>query len=282
MNPIEQNALYILKILVEMEINGASGKKIKEETDFDAETINDAIDYLEDLNAVDVLKAVGTAPYNFHSVIVTSRGRYLYFEIFSDQRGSIIDEHSISGFNSMKSLPKRPFNILGSPYGFTEDDWESATLMKKDQNHLNVVFGLQYESNYYNTDQIIKVMKEHFGESIVNFNSKNDDMQVELTFEKLTAGFGEHLFNNIARKIIGSDIAIFEVSDHNPNVMIELGVALTWGIRVLPLRNKDSPIIPSDISGHTWIGHENLGKNLEDTNFQEKLDLMVERTIRMK
>jgi hypothetical protein len=107
-------------------------------------------------------------------------------------------------------------------------------------------------------------------------------MHVELNFEKLAAGFGEHVFNNIAGKIIGSDIAIFEVSNHNPNVMIELGVALTWGIRVMPLREINSPDIPSDISGQTWIAYENSGKNLADTDFQQNLDVMVERAIRKK
>jgi hypothetical protein len=68
------------------------------------------------------------------------------------------------------------------------------------------------------------------------YNKKLSKEKITLQFEKLTAGYGEHLFNTIVRSIIGSDIAVFEVSDQNPNVMIELGVALTWGVRVLPLR----------------------------------------------
>jgi hypothetical protein len=48
------------------------------------------------------------------------------------------------------------------------------------------------------------------------------------------------------------DIAVFDVSDLNPNVMIEIGVALTWGIRMLLIRENGSPTPPSDISGQTW------------------------------
>jgi len=225
---------------------------------------------------------MGTTPYNFFNIGVTSRGRYLYHEIFSDQSGSIIEEVPANEEKLTKSLPERPLNPVGSPYGFTDDDWESVALKKQDKNHLNVVFGLQYESNNYDTNQIIEIIKAHFEVSITNFNSENDDMHVELNFEKLSAGLGEHLFNNIAGKIIGSDIAIFEISDHNPNVMIELGVALTWGIRVLPLREIDSPDTPSDISGQTWTAYENSGLKIYDDNFQEKLDLMVDRTIRKK
>jgi hypothetical protein len=130
MNPIEQNALYILKILVENDIKRTSGKIIKEETDFDSESINDAIDYLEDLNAIDVLRAMGTTPYNFYNIKVTSRGRYLYHEIFSDQSGSIIGKMPANEEKLTKSLPERPLNPVGSPYGFTDEDWESVALKK--------------------------------------------------------------------------------------------------------------------------------------------------------
>jgi len=42
----------------------------------------------------------------------------------------------------------------------------------------------------------------------------------------LSAGYGRHLFNEIASDIISADIAVFEASDLNANVMIEIGVAL--------------------------------------------------------
>ena len=54
-------------------------------------------------------------------------------------------------------------------------------------------------------------------------------MPVQLDFQSLAAGYGGHLFNKIARDIIGADIAVFETSNLNPNVMLEMGVALTWG-----------------------------------------------------
>jgi hypothetical protein len=34
--------------------------------------------------------------------------------------------------------------------------------------------------------------------------------------------------------------------------MIEIGVALTWGIRILIIREKNAKDIPTDISGQTW------------------------------
>ena len=51
---------------------------------------------------------------------------------------------------------------------------------------------------------------------------------------------------------LASDIAVVETSDLNSNVMIEMGVALTWGTRVPPIRRHDAPPPPSDISGQVW------------------------------
>lgn len=283
MNPIEQNALYVLKILVDNNMQLASGKKIEEVTNFDPQAINDAIEYLEDLNAVKVMRYLGTSPYDFGQVEVNTRGRYLYHELFSDEesKGTILTEDEINPpILAGKKLPERPYNPLGSPYGFTEDDWETVSLKKKNRCKLNVVFGLQYESDYYITDDIINNIKIYFEEAVTNFNSKDLlNCVVELKFEKLAAGLGEHVFNKIASDIISSDIAVFEVSDRNPNVMIEMGVALTWGVRVLPLREIDSPDVPSDISGHSWVKYSESGEKINDDSFQEKLDEMVERAI---
>ena len=96
------------------------------------------------------------------------------------------------------------------------------------------------------------------------------------------AGYGEHLFNRIARDIIAADIAIFDTSDKNPNVMIEMGVALTWGIRVIPIREEAAPDLPSDISGQTWIKYRNSMDIVLDDQFDRKLSELVKRAIRKK
>jgi hypothetical protein len=52
-------------------------------------------------------------------------------------------------------------------------------------------------------------------------------------------------------KMATSPGGLFETSDNNPNVMIEMGVALTWDRRVFPIKKKGRPKPPSDISGQT-------------------------------
>jgi len=275
MNPIEENAVSILISLVENKIDQANGDKIKDLIDLTSENINDAVEYLESVGAVDVLKFLNTAPYRFGIVMVNSRGRYLYHEI--KKKTAEVGEGKRE-----KLLPERPVNPVGSPYGFTDDDWEFVSLNREDKSTLNVVFGLQYKSEYYDTDQVIANIRKRFQRAVEIYNEKQSNEEVALQFEKLTAGYGEHVFNAIARSIIGSDIAVFEVSDQNPNVMIELGVALTWGVRVVPLREKNSPKLPTDISGQTWIEYEGSGEKIVDEEFPKKLKKMTERAIAKK
>jgi len=275
MNPIEENAAKILMVLVEKGIEEAEGEQIKQIVGLNPEDINDAVAYLEDLGAIDVLKWLGTAPYRFGAVTVNSRGKYLYQEMKKK-----ISEAGKR--EERKLLPERPINPVGSPYGFTDTDWKSVSLSREDRNTLNVVFGLQFESKYYPTDQLIENIKQHFQKAVDAYNEKHSGEKITMRFKKLAAGYGEHLFNDIARSIISSDIAVFEVSDQNPNVMIELGVALTWGVRVLPLREKNSPKPPTDISGQTWIEYEEAGKKIIDEEFQQKLENMIEQAISKK
>jgi len=275
MNPIEENAGRILVTLVEKKMEYADGKTIESITGISVEDLNDAIFYLEELGAVDVQKFLGTHPYDFGIVMVNARGRYLYHEMQEKEK-------EVKESEGKKLLPERPINPVGSPYGFTDEDWEFVSLRKRDKRTLYVVFGLKYESEYYKTDLLLDNIKGFFEQAVKSYNEKFPKNQVKLDFEKLTAGLGEHLFNAIARDIIGADIAVFEASDHNPNVMIELGVALTWGVRVLPLRETKSPILPSDISGQTWITHEDSGGKILEEKFVAKLENMIERAIAKK
>jgi hypothetical protein len=225
---------------------------------------------LEDLGAVEALKSIGSAPYNFVHLFLKSKGKYLFHE-FTNKIKS----------DKGKSLIERPYNPVGSPYGFTEADWIFTTMRRENRDTLYVIFGLQYESKYYQAEKLIENIKSHFKDSISIYEKRYTE-KVTLEFEKLEAEYGGHVFNSIASKIIGSDIAVFEASDLNPNVMIELGVALTWGISVLPLRDKTSPDLPSDISGQTWVKYESSGDKILDSNFSKKLDTMIERAIRKK
>ena len=103
-----------------------------------------------------------------------------------------------------------------------------------------------------------------------------------LEHQELAAGYGEHLFNEIARDIIGADIALFETSDLNPNVMLEMGVALTWGVRVLPIKREGQTKPPSDVSGQTWADYRDSGAEFVGSDHEVKLIRMIDRAVRKK
>lgn len=59
-------------------------------------------------------------------------------------------------------------------------------------------------------------------------------------------------------------------------------MALTWGIRVLPIKNEKCPKPPSDISGQTWADYRDSAREFTDETHFEKLVAMVERATRKK
>jgi hypothetical protein len=122
-----------------------------------------------------------------------------------------------------------------------------------------------------------------FEAAVQRYNSgRRVQTPVKLKFSVLAAGYGEHLFNQIARGIIGSDIAVFETSDLNANVMLEMGVALTWGVRVLPIKAEGKPMPPSDVSGQTWADYRQSGAEFLDPDHLDKIVAMIERALRKK
>jgi len=273
MNPIEWDALRLLERMVEEDRHHFENTELQNMSHLSPVDLNDAIGYLEDIGAVEVIRALGTGPFEFDSVVVESRGRFLYDEMGAQKR-----KHK----EELVSLPYRPINPIGSPDGFTEEDWEAVSLQKENDRILYVVLCMQFESTYYDTNALVHNFQTIFQRAVKQYNDKNKDVKIALQFEKLTAGLGEHSFNQIARSIIGSDIAVFETSDLNPDVMLEMGVALTWGVRVLLIRIKGGPHPPSDISGQTWIEYEDSGKKILEDNFDRKLAKVIERIIAKK
>ncbi len=142
--------------------------------------------------------------------------------------------------------------------------------------------GYQFRSDHYHNPTLIKILRRDFQAALDEYSSEPGHPHIHLVLHPLRAGYGEHLFNEIARDIISADIAVFETSNLNPNVMIEMGVALTWGVRVLPIKRKGRPKPPSDISGQTWADYDAPPYAFVDDDHHEKLVGMVRRVLRRK
>jgi hypothetical protein len=277
-NPIELNAGKVILALAESAATDEylEGGDLAMPTKLEPEELNDAVDFLSERELVERINFIGTAPYRFGGIKLTSRGKYVYHEL---KKPSV---------PAPKPAQPQPQGIIrnqplaaGSPYGFTYQDWDYVQLELAETKALKVVFGFQFSSSKYDTSLLVGNIKLHCENAVKAYNEKYTEDSIKLNFLQLGAAYGEHLFNHIAREIISADIAIFDTSDRNPNVMLEMGVALTWGKRVLPILEQKCEPPPSDISGHTYARYTESGKNFL-MGHEKQMLLMVERAIQNK
>ena len=280
-NTIEKNATLILRVLAGLPVQDDEtpwlpGERLAASTLLSPSELNDAITILQEAGLVEWYQTLGTAPYRFNEVRITSRGR---FEL---ERALTPTPTPTPAQPAGDVPPLRSLSPVGSPYGFREEDWEALNERKPTPDVLFVVVGHQFESQYFESALLTANLKAAFERALAAYNVLPGSSPTRLDFRPLAAGYGEHLFNEIVRDIISSDIAVFETSDLNPNVMVELGVALTWGVRVLPIKCEGRPRPPSDISGQTWADYRHNGSVFLDPEHPRKLLRMVERAVRKK
>lgn len=61
---------------------------------------------------------------------------------------------------------------------------------------------------------------------IEQFYNKESGLRINLFYNRLRSTSGTFVFNSIRQRICGADAVIFDITRLNPNVMIELGIAL--------------------------------------------------------
>jgi len=291
-NPITENAVKIIQTLFTLEekFKGGEvlnlenppyldGKELEEYANLAVDDINDAVEYLDERSLLDRRNALGTYPFNFLEVTLNSKGRYLYHELAEKQE--VVQK--VSPLSPTSTVAgSLPFFPMGSPFGFIDLDWEYVFKKIREREKLFVVMGFQFKSEYYDTEKLKANIEACFQKAVEGYNKSHRSDNITLDFKPLAASYGEHLFNQITRDIISSDIAVFETSDMNANVMIEMGVALTWGTRVLPIRKAGRPKLPSDISGLTWADYAEDGTRFSNSNHEEEIIAMIERAIQKK
>lgn len=284
---IDRDARAILALLAKRPRDQfVPAKEIADEAKLTPDRVNDAVALLVDSGYAEWIQVMGTAPFDFGDAYITSRGRYEHqrrsaMESKVKPQPAVPPGGATSAAN--QTTPSLPPTPVGSPYGFTDEDWETVSRHKARADRLYVVFGHQFESEAYDTPILRQNIEHMFETAVQRFNaSSRGHAPVKLKFNVLAAGYGEHLFNQIARGIIGADIAVFETSDLNANVMLEMGVALTWGVRVLPIKAQGRPVPPSDVSGQTWVDYQDSGAQFVDPEHITKLVGMIERALRKK
>lgn len=285
---IKDDATTLLIRLAELQQTHANarteyieGPELDKLLEMGPQRLSDAVALLEENGYLEVIKTFGTAPYDFNAVMLNSRGRFEAERLAEAtvERPDTPQETPIGTPSTRDDRPQssvtRFAQPVGSPFGFTVADWEAVSLDHEAANRLIVVLGHQWDSKHFDSTRLRASIEAQFQHALTVAlpRIKRD---VVLDFRLLAAGYGGHLFNQIACDVIASDIAVFETSDMNANVMIEMGVALTWGTRVLPIRQREAPQPPSDISGQTWATYDVDGSGWMDPEHDRRLTKMVE------
>ena len=114
-----------------------------------------------------------------------------------------------------------------------------------------IFLGLQFKSQYYSKSSLENVVVDAVTAADIEIK------RLGLSYVRLEPNLveikpAEGVTEAILKKIEESLVCIFEISDNNPNVMLELGSAYTHNKRLIILKNEESvPVspVPSDIVG---------------------------------
>jgi DNA-binding MarR family transcriptional regulator len=270
----EDVATVLQHLATYAQYTGAQNEELAKALDMSAERLNTAVSLLENNGYVKPLRVMGTGPFDFARVEITPQGK---LELERAEAAAEAKRREAPGQPLIPNVRPSPVPV-GSPYGFTSHDLEYISLQQQSPK-LSVVFGYKWESKHYDADKLIDALTDEFTKALAASKAAEP---LSLEFTPLKAGYGEHLFNQIARSIIAADIGVFETSDLSPNVMIEMGVALTWGVRVHPIREESTAPPPSDISGQTWVCYRDSGSTWADPRHFDSVVAMVDVAARKK
>src|SRR3972149_2453207 len=147
---IEENMSKVLEALVNVPqkeggYQYVSGEELSKLTGLSPNDLNDAVTILVTSGYLEWQRTLGTAPYDFRYVILTALGKYEYEKA--------IKTPSRKDETIKFTQPRTP---VGSPYGFTAQDWEAVTEARENTSTLLVVFGHAFESKKYNTENLKK------------------------------------------------------------------------------------------------------------------------------
>lgn len=95
---------------------------------------------------------------------------------------------------------------------------------------------------------------------------------------------GTTLWDDIAELIRRCDFAIFDISENNPNVMLEVGYALGLGKHLILLKNSDSKVsnpTPSDINS-VYISYQGKDRLTDNTVINKAVEAIIEKLHKKK
>lgn len=120
-------------------------------------------------------------------------------------------------------------------------------------NDHTVFLAYQFSSDYYRGFDLLSSVR--LGVESANQEAKKSGLSV--SFKQVSRNEGFHIWCEICEGIINSSVCIFEISDNNPNVYLELGLAIAHGKEIVLVRNRTSGDVPSDLAGIKYVSYSN-------------------------
>lgn len=124
---------------------------------------------------------------------------------------------------------------------------------------IKLFYGFQFTSSNIDEKILEKLINDSSNDSTENLINKMGLNFIEIHPHKYELENTYTIFDSLFNKIDDSDICIFEISDKNPNVFLEMGYAKGKNKYVIPLLNEDLlKEVPSDISGLVTVAYKSL------------------------
>lgn len=132
--------------------------------------------------------------------------------------------------------------------------------MKNNCIKLKVFVGYQIESKYHSPNHF-----ESMGKHLNNLLKKRNRM-VSLDIEYGIFPPGARLWEQVAEKIEAAHITIFDISENNPNVLLEAGISLGTGKHVIFLKcDQSESKYPTDIHNFVFLPYHSSGTLSEES-----------------
>ena len=123
-----------------------------------------------------------------------------------------------------------------------------------------------WDINKSNSLRALSELQKRISTRIMTLDKEKISVKLNITYSRLRSTSGTFVFNSIRQRISSADAIIFDITGFNPNVMIELGMALEMQLAkesvakvflIAESKSFKSSLLPSDLSGyfltHYWI-----------------------------
>ncbi len=132
--------------------------------------------------------------------------------------------------------------------------------MKRTTIHqIKIFYGYQFVSENIKGNILEELIFSSCSEAEEKISQINGNDYVKLCPNKYELENTYTIYDSLFKKIENSDICIFEISDKNPNVFLEMGYAKGMNKYVIPLINQELlKEVPSNISGLVTVAYNKL------------------------